>query len=159
VANINSAGPLGYYQIVQAPGYVVLLLEAIHEARIIPLRARTHLPDKVRQWSGDSRGHWEGETLVVDTTNFSPKSHFMGSAENLHMVERFTRVAPDRIDYEITLEDPTTWTRPWRVVLHLKQARGPIFEYACHEGNYQTMHGILGAARAGDKAEETSKRD
>ena len=152
VTNLNAAGPLGYYQIVQAPGYVVLFLEAIHETRIIPLDGRPHLIEGVRQWSGDSRGRWEGNTLVVDTTNFSPKSNFLGAAENLHVVERFTRVAADTINYEITLNDPTTWTGPWTAVVRLKRTTDKIYEYACHEGNFQTMEGILGAARADEKA-------
>ena len=151
-ANIDGAGPLGYYQIVQAPGYVVLLLEQIHETRIIPLDGRPHLPQGLRQWSGDSRGRWEGNTLAVDTTNFSPQSNFMGAAENLHVVERFTRAAPDRINYEITVNDPTTWTKPWTAVIHLKQSHETIYEYACHEGNFSTMEGILGAALADEKA-------
>jgi hypothetical protein len=154
VQNINAAGPLGYYHIVQTPEYVGLLLEAIHEVRMIPLDGRAHLPQDMRQWSGDSRGRWEGNTLVVDTTNFPPKSRFMGSADNLHMVERLTRVADDTINYEITLNDPTTWTRPWTVVIHLKRSQDKIYEYACHEGNYHTMEGILGASRADEKAAE-----
>ncbi len=96
---INAAGPLGYYQILQTPNYVTVSLEAIHETRVIPLDGRPHLPPSVRLWSGDSRGRWEGHTLVVDTTNFSPKSNFMGAAENLHIVERFTRVAEDALQY------------------------------------------------------------
>ena len=158
VTNLNAAGPLGYYQIVQAPGYVVLFLEAIHETRIIPLDGRPHLAEGVRQWSGDSRGRWEGNTLVVDTTNFSPKSNFLGAAENLHVVERFTRVAADTINYEIALNDPTTWTGPWTAVIRLKRTADKIYEYACHEGNFQTMEGILGAARADEKAAEDAAR-
>jgi hypothetical protein len=153
-ANINGAGPLGYYQILQAPGYVVLLMEQIHEARIIPLDGRPHLSQDLRQWSGDSRGRWEGNTLSVDTTNFSPQSNFMGAAENLHVVERFTRVGAGTINYEITLSDPTTWTKPWTAVIHLKRSSDTIYEYACHEGNFFTMEGILGAARADEKAHE-----
>jgi hypothetical protein len=157
--NINGAGPLGYYEIVQAPGYVVLLLEQIHEARIIPLDGRPHLSQDLRQWNGDSRGRWNGDTLTVDTTNFSPQSNFMGAAENLHLVERFTRVAADTIDYEITLNDPTTWTKPWTAVIHLNRSHDTIYEYACHEGNFFTMEGILGAARADEKAaEEAAKK-
>jgi hypothetical protein len=153
-ANLNGAGPLGYYQILQAPGYVVVFLETIHETRIIPLDGRPHLADGVRQWGGDSRGRWEGNTLVVDTTNFSPHSNFMGAAENLHVVERFTRVAADTINYEITLNDQTTWTKPWTAVIRLKRTDDKIYEYACHEGNFYTMEGILGAARADEKAAE-----
>jgi hypothetical protein len=154
VQNINAAGPLGYYQILQTPGYLVLFLEAIHEARIIPLDGRPHLPQTMRQWTGDSRGRWEGHTLIVETTNFSSKSRFMGSAENLRVVERFTRVAADTVNYEITLDDPTTWTKPWTAVIHLKRTQDKVYEYACHEGNVETMEGILGAARADEKAAE-----
>ena len=148
VNNTSAAGPMGYYQIVQAPGYVVLVLEAIHEARIIPLDGRPQLPGRIRQWSGDSRGRWEGNALVVETANFSPEGNVMGSGEHLRVVERFTRVAPDRIDYEITLADPTTWTKPWTVVIRLKQSQATIYEYACHEGNLEVMHDILAGARA-----------
>ncbi len=148
----NAAGALGYYQIVQAPGYVVLTLEAIHEARVIPLDGRPHIPESIRQLSGDSRGRWDGSTLVVDTTNFSPSSNFMGSAERLHLVERFTRVAPDTINYEITVSDPTTWTKPWTALIHLRQRQDTIYEYACHEGNSVVMKGMLQGARAQEKA-------
>ena len=152
VQNINAAGPMGYYQILQTPGYVTLTLEAIHETRIIPLDGRPHLPAGLRQWSGDSRGRWEGNTLVVDTTNFSPQSNFMGAAENLHVIERFTRVAADMLQYEITVDDPTTWTKPWTVMIRLKRTQDAIYEYACHEGNLVTMEGILGASRADEAA-------
>jgi hypothetical protein len=138
---------------------VVLVGEAIHDARIIPLNGRPHLPQGIRQWHGDSRGRWEGNTLVVDTTNFSPQTNFMGSAENLHLVERFTRVDPDTIEYEITLNDPTTWTKPWTAVIPLKKSQDRIYEYACHEGNYDVMHGVLAGARAEEKAaEEAAKK-
>ena len=154
------AGVFGYSQILQAPGYVVLTTEFIHEARIIPLDGRRHLPHSIRQWNGDSRGRWEGSTLVVDTTNFSPQSHFMGSAENLHLVERLTRVAPDSIDYEITVDDLTTWTKPWTAVVRLKQTQNQLYEVACHEGNHLTMEGILAGARAEEKAaQETAKQE
>jgi hypothetical protein len=146
------AGPYSYYQIFQTPEYVVLFMEMIHEARVIPLDGRPHLPRNIRQWSGDSRGRWEGKTLVVDTTNFSANSYFLGSTENLHLVERFTRIASDTLNYEITLEDPTTWTKPWTAVIHLKESQEAIYESACHEGNYTTMVGMLGAARANEKA-------
>jgi hypothetical protein len=132
-----------YYQIVQGPGYVVVLMEAIHDARIIPTDGSRHLPEQIRTWNGDSRGHWEGNTLVVDTTNFSPKDNFMGSAENLHLVERFTRVAADEIRYQMTVDDPTTWTKPWTAVLRLKQTPERIFEVACHEGNFSVMEDML----------------
>ena len=152
VQNINAAGPMGYYQILQTPGYVTLTLEAIHETRIIPLDGRPHLPAGLRQWSGDSRGRWEGNTLVVDTTNFSPQSNFMGAAENLHLIERFTRVAADMLQYEVTVDDATTWTKPWTVMIRLKRTQDAIYEYACHEGNLVTMEGILGASRADEAA-------
>jgi hypothetical protein len=146
------AGPYSYYRIVQASGYVALFMETIHDARIIPLDGRPHLPQTIRAWNGDSRGRWEGKTLVVDTTNFSAKSNFMGSAENLHLVERFTRTSPDTIDYQITIDDPTTWTKPWTAVVRLKQTQEEIYEFACHEGNLELMKGILSAARADEKA-------
>lgn len=135
-----------YYQIVQSPGYVLLFLEAIHDARIIPLDGRPHLPQTIRTWNGDPRGRWEGETLVVETTNFSPKDNFLGSAENLHLVERFTRIAPDEIRYEMTIDDPATWTKPWTAVLRLKPTDDQIYEFACHEGNYQVIEGVLKGA-------------
>jgi hypothetical protein len=144
----TGAGPLGYYAIVQTPSYVVLFLEAVHEARIISLDGRPHLPPSIRLWAGDSRGRWEGQTLVVDTTNFSSSSDFMGSSDHLHLVERFTRSAHDRIDYEITVEDATTWTRPWTAVIRLKQADAKLYEYACHEGNSEIVRDMLAAARA-----------
>jgi hypothetical protein len=147
------AGPFSYYQFVQAPGYVIVVMEAIHDARIIPLNGSPHLPPGIRTWNGDSRGRWEGQTLVVDTTNFSPQSYFLGSAENLHLVERFTRIAPDEIRYEITLDDLTTWTKPWTAALRLKQTQEKIYEYACHEGN-RVLEEILVVARAQEKAAE-----
>ena len=148
----SGAGIYGYYQILQTPGYMVLTMETIHDARIIPLNGPPHLPQRLRQWHGDSRGRWEGETLVVDTTNFSPKNGVLGSDANLHLTERFTRVAPDTIKYEVTLDDPTTWTTPWTVEMPLKQTLEPIYEFACHEGNYHSMVGILAGARAEEQA-------
>src|SRR6266850_2197407 len=147
----TGAGPLGFYEIVQTPSYIVLFLEAVHEARVINLDGRPHLPPSVRQWQGDSRGRWEGKTLVVDTTNFSSRSDFMGASDRLHLVERFTRVGPDRIDYQITVDDPTTWTTPWTAVIRLKKNDARLYEYACHEGNYEILRGIFAAARAREK--------
>jgi hypothetical protein len=144
----TGAGPLGYYQIVQTPSHVILFLEAVHEARIISMDGRPHLPPQVGLWQGDSRGRWDGPTLVVDTTNFSARNNFMGSTDHLHLVERFTRVAPDRVDYAITIDDPTTWTKPWTAVIRLKQSTQHLFEYACHEGNYEIVRGMFAAARA-----------
>jgi hypothetical protein len=152
------AGPYSYYQIFQTAGYLVFLSEIVHEARIVPLDGRPHLPPGIRQWSGDSRGHWNGKTLIVDTTNFSKNSDFMGSGENLHLVEKFTRVAPDIIEYEITLDDPTTWTKPWTSMIRLKRSPQPIYEFACHEGNYQVMVGMLAGTRVEEKRAEEAKR-
>jgi hypothetical protein len=149
------AGDLAYYQIFQNAGYVVIYLETGHDARIIPLDGRPHLPQAMRHWNGDSRGRWEGNTLVVDTTNFSSKSNFMTAAEGLHLVERFTRIAPDKIKYEIKVDDPRTWTRSWSAEMPLKRSREPLFESACHEGNYEIMSGMLSAARV--KAAATRK--
>ncbi len=138
------------YQIYQTPGYVTILSEMIHEARVIPLDGRAHLPAGIRKWTGDSVGHWEGETLVVDTTNFTSKTRFRGSDENLHVVERFTRSAPGTINYRFTIEDPTTFIKSWTAELPLAAAPGPIYEYACHEGNY-ALADILMGARADEK--------
>jgi hypothetical protein len=148
--------PAGYnnnIQIQQSAGHVVLAMEMIHDARIVPLDGRPHLPGAVRQWMGDSRGHWEGNTLVVETTNFSDKSNFRGSGEQLHLVERFTRVDADTIDYRFTVDDATTWTKPWTVAIPLVRSDGPIYEYACHEGNY-AMQNILSQARTLEKEQK-----
>jgi hypothetical protein len=134
-----------YYQIVQSPGYVVLVTEAIHDARVIPLMS-AHLPPGIRAWNGDSIGHWEGNTLLVDTTNFSQKNNFMGSADGLHLVERLTRITPDEIRYEITVQDPATWTMPWTASLRLKQTQDKVYEFACHEGNSRVVEGMLAPA-------------
>ncbi len=138
------------YQIVQGPGYVMIVVEMIHDVRIIPTDGRPHLPSNIRQWAGDPRGHWEGNTLVVDTTNFSGKTSFRGSDENLHLLERFTRASPDTILYEFTVNDPSAFTKPWGAQIPMAKMDGPLVEYACHEGNY-AMAGILGGARADEK--------
>jgi hypothetical protein len=145
--------PGGYnnnYQIVQAPGYIVILIEMIHDARVIPID-RPHLPQNVRQLMGDARGHWEGNTLVVETTNFTDKTAFRGSGRNLHLIERFTRTAPDTIMYEFTVNDPGSFTKPWTAQIPMKPKTQPLFEYACHEGNY-SMEGMLAGARREEKA-------
>ena len=129
------AGYNSYFQIVQAPNHVSIMAEMAHDARIIPTDGRPHLPAAIRPWNGDSRGRWEGDTLVVDTTNFSPKSDFMGAHENLHLTERYTRTAHDVLEYQITVEDLTTWTAPWTAMIPLKLKDELIYEYACHEGN------------------------
>ena len=129
----------------------MFLSEARHDARIIPLDGRQHLPQNIRRWLGDSRGRWEGSTLVVETTNYSPKSSLLGSAENLHVVERFTRTTLDMIRYEMTLTDPTTWATPWTAMVRLKRTDDKMYEDACHEGNQRVMEDILGGARAAEK--------
>jgi len=146
-------------QLIQTPGYVVIFTEMIHDARVIPIDGRPHASPDIRKWMGDSRGHWEGNTLVVDTTNFSDKTSFRGSGANLHLVERFTRVDADTLEYRFTADDPTTWTRPWTVAFPMVRTEGPIYEYACHEGNYGLV-GILSGARAEERkaAEETERK-
>ena len=136
-ANNSPYSPLvSNYQFLQGPGHVAIVNEILHETRIIPLDGRPHLSQKIRQWMGDSRGHWEGNTLVVDTTNFTAKSQFRGSGEKLHLVERFTRTDSDTILYEFTVDDPASFTRPWSARIPMIRSLGPIFEHACHEGNY-----------------------
>jgi hypothetical protein len=146
-----------YLQIVQSPGYVTIMNEMAHDARIIPVDGRPHLDSHVRVWNGDSRGHWEGDTLVIDTTNFSPKSDFMGSHENLHLMERLTRVGPEILDYEFTVDDPTTWTAPWTGMIPLKLKNELIYEYACHEGN-ESIADMLRGHRFEEREGGTSKR-
>jgi hypothetical protein len=134
-------------QIFQAPGYVAILQEIVHDVRVIPL-VGPHLAANIRQWRGDSRGHWEGNTLVVDTTNFRGKGAFFASAtEFLHVTERFTRTAEDILLYEFTVDDPATWVKPWTAQLPMMKDPSRIFEFACHEGNYG-MANTLSAARA-----------
>jgi hypothetical protein len=145
------AGYNSYYQIVQTPGHVVFLSEMAHDARIIPVDGRPHIAKNIPLWNGDPRGHWEGDTLVVESTNFSAKSQFRGSAEKLHLVERFTRVGPNTLNYEVTVTDPTVWTKPWTAMIPLKQTDDLIYEYACHEGNYRSMEGSLKGTRTLEK--------
>jgi len=151
VPRLGAGSPYySYYAIVQSPGYAVIDLET--ETRVVPMDGRPHIPSSVRQWNGDSRGRWDGNTLVVDTTNFSTKSNFMGSAENLHLVERFTRISRDVLKYEMTIDDPTTWTKPWTAELHLSRVGDDtVYEFACHEGNYEVLKGVLDAGRADEK--------
>ena len=138
------------YQIVQIPGYVMILVEMIHDVRIIPLDGRPHLPQEIRQWTGSYRGHWEGDTLVVETRNFNGKNPFQGSSENMRLTERFTRVDANTIRYQFTVDDPSTWTRPWSAEVPWAKTIGPLFEHACHEGNYG-LGNILAGARAEEK--------
>jgi hypothetical protein len=147
--------PAGYnnnHQIVQNAEYVVIYSEMMHDARIIPVGPRPHLPNNVRQWFGDPRGRWEGDTLVVETTNFNDKKDFRGSGPNLRLIERFTRTAPDTLLYQFTVEDPQSFQRPWSGEIPLKSTPGPIFEYACHEGNYSLVN-TLSSARAEEKTQ------
>ncbi len=146
------AGYNSYYQIFQTADHVVIEQELIHTTRIIPLDGRPHVSDEVRQWHGDSRGRWEGDTLVVETRNFSPQSNFRGAREHLHLVERFTRVGPDEMHYEFTVNDSTTWTAPWTALVPWTRTDEPMFEYACHEGNIG-MEGILAGARVEEAAD------
>lgn len=157
--------PAGYnnaYQIVQIPGYVVILYEMIHETRIIPIDGRQHLDAGIRQWNGDSRGHWDGNTLVVDTTNYNNKGWIATSAatgrvkgtpisEDLHVVERFSRTEPGTILYEVTITDPKVYTKPWKVSIPLSREENYVlYEYACHEGNH-AVENILGGGRASEQ--------
>jgi len=147
------------YAIVQGPGFVAINYEMIHETRIVPLDARPHLGKHVRLWMGDARGRWEGETLVVETTNFSDRSvPQQGNADVIRTIERFTRVAPNKVEWSMTLDDPTTWERPWTfgMALTMDDTQFP-FEYACHEGN-RGLQNILSGARADEKATEEAAR-
>ena len=150
------------YQILQIPGSVMILAEMLHDVRVIPLDGRSQLPENVRQWTGSGRGHWEGDTLVVETANFNRKNPFRGSSENMRLTERFTRVDENMIRYQFTVDDPATWTRPWSAEMPMKTTIGPLFEHACHEGNYG-LYNILAGARAEEKraaegaAKKTSK--
>ena len=137
-------------QIIQTRDYVVIANEMIHDARIVPLDGRPHLPRNVRRWQGDPRGHWEGDTLVVDSTNFSDRTNFRGADENLHLIERFRRADARTLDYSFTVDDPTMFSRAWTVALPLTRSEGAIYEYACHEGNY-ALTGILKGARAQER--------
>ena len=134
------------YQILQTPTHVAIVSEMIHDARIVPLDGRPHLPEDLRQWHGDSRGYYDGDTLVVETVNFSPQSAFRGSTETLRLVERFTRVGPHTAHYEITMSDPATWTSAWTAVVPMTKTDQALYEYACHEGNVG-LRNILHNAR------------
>jgi hypothetical protein len=165
------AAYMSVYRIVQTPESVAIQMEKIHDARIIPLSpstssgspraesrgdGRPHLPSTMRHYLGDSRGRWEGDTLVVETTNFHPNGNPMGgyltlSDENLRLVERFRRIADDTLEYTFTVDNPTMWTKPWTATIYWQRSRGELHEYACHEGNY-SLRGMLSAARADEAA-------
>ena len=143
--------PIAYnnhYQIVQTPGYVMILVEMVHDVRMIPTDGRAH--GTTRRWLGDSVGRWEGDTFVVDTINFKPQVSFRGSSENLHVIERFTRTGANTILYTFTIDDPTTWTRQWTGEIPLRATDERMYEYACHEANYG-LEGVLRGARAQEK--------
>ena len=135
------------HQIVQAPGYVAILTEMMHEARIIPLDRRPRLGPAVQMYVGDARGRWEGQTLVVETTNFNDQKLFRGATRQMHLIERFTRLDADTIEYRLTVTDPATFARPWTLENGLRKADGDLYEVGCHEGNYG-LRGILAGARA-----------
>jgi hypothetical protein len=158
-----------FYQIIQGPGYVMILVEMLHGARIIPTTATPQLPANVRSWTGNSRGRWEGDTLVIETTNFnearfsgfaanSPMAALQGSSENLKLVERIKREDADTLDYSFTVEDPATWTKPWTAHMPWKHSTGPIFEHACHEGNYGLTNTLAGARAEDKKAAEAAAK-
>jgi hypothetical protein len=152
--------PAGYnnnLEIVQGEGFVTVLHEMNHSARLIPTDGKPHLPSSVHQWRGDSRGHWEGDTLVVDVTNFDERNPFRGSSDKMHVVERFTRVAADTILYRFTVEDPATWDKPWTAELVMSKVKGPIYEFACHEGNYGLANTLSGARVAEKQAAKNTK--
>ena len=171
ILGFNSGPPImpsGYnnnMQLFQTPEHVVVLTEMVHDARIIPLDGRAHLPEEVQQWNGDSRGHWDGDTLVVETTNFTGKTasfndnitSAIGTGETLHLRERFTRVDAETLLYEYTVEDPTVFTRPFTVAHPMRKNLEQMFEYACHEGNYG-MTNMLTGARVQEKAAEDTAR-
>ena len=171
ILGFNSGPPImpsGYnnnMQLFQTPEHVVVLTEMVHDARIIPLDGRAHLPEEVQQWNGDSRGHWDGDTLVVETTNFTGKTasfndnitSAIGTGETLHLRERFTRVDAETLLYEYTVEDPTVFTRPFTVAHPMRKNLGQMFEYACHEGNYG-MTNMLTGARVQEQAADDGAR-
>ena len=159
----NAMFPRSYnnnMQVFQVPGFVVMLLEQVHELRVVPLDGRPHIASSIGQWNGDSRGHWEGDTLVVETTNLDPRvsglqpwsafSSYDGSGEDMRLVERFTRTGPDSLEYEVEVHDPQMYTRPWTVAYPFALSSDVMYEYACHEGNIG-MEGILAGGRAEDE--------
>ena len=150
------AGYMSVYRITQSPQTVAIEMEKIHDARIVPLDGRAHLSPAIRNYLGDARGRWEGDTLVVETTNFHPNGNPMGgysvlSDQNLRLIERFRRTAEDTLEYTFTVDNPTMWTRPWTATINWKRSKSQLFEYACHEGNY-SLRGMLSAVRAEEAA-------
>jgi hypothetical protein len=145
------------YQIVQSPGTVLILVEMLHSPRIIPLDVRPQLPRQVRQLEGSSRGRWDGDTLVIETTNFTDVTAFQGASADMKLTERFTRTSDDTLMYRFTVDDPKTWTRPWTAEVPWKKAIGPIFEHACHEGNY-SLTNLLRGAREDEKRQKGASK-
>ena len=150
-----TAGYQSYYEIVETPNAVMITTEMFHDVRIVRLNGSGHPPKDVQGWLGDSIGHWEGETLVVDTTNYRPRAFQFVSSEKLHIIERFTRKDAETLQYQITVDDPDTWAKPWTLMIPLQRSSKPVYEYACHEGNY-SLAGILAGARA-DEAKKAAK--
>ena len=151
-----TAGYQSYYQIVETPGAVVVMTEMFHDARVVKMDKHSHPAKNIQEWLGDSIGHWEGDTLVVDTTNYRPRAFQNMSSENLHITERFTRQDAETLRYEITVNDPDTYTKPWTLMIPLHRSSKPVYEYACHEGNY-SMTGILSGALADEAKKANSK--
>ncbi len=154
-----NAGYNANYQIVQNREYVMILMEMIHDARIIPLDGRAAPPERARQWMGMSRGRWEGDTLVVETTNINGKNPFNGSSDRMRVTERFTRVDDETITYRFTVDDPLTWERPWTAEMPMRKTIGPMFEHACHEGNYGLYNTLVGARLEEQRAAEAAERE
>ena len=150
-----TAGYQSYYQIVETPGAVMIMTEMFHDIRVVKLNG-SHPPADVQGWLGDSIGHWEGDTLVVDTTNYRPRAFQSITSDKLHIIERFTRQDAEVLRYEITVDDPDTYTKPWRLMVPLQRSSKPVYEYACHEGNY-SLAGILAGARADEAKKAKSK--
>ena len=153
--------PSGYnngVQIVQGPGYVAITKEMLHETRIIPTYESSHVGAALTTWSGDARGRWDGNTLVVDVTNFNGKSQLFGASESAHLVERFTRISPNQIEYLFTIDDPAVWTKPWtgRMTITKDNSQYELVEYACHEGNYSMVNSLSGA-RAVEEAGNSNR--
>ena len=161
VIGFNAGPPMnpGAYNnnvmLLQIPGMVVLYNEMVHEVRVIPLDERDRLPESIRQLRGESRGHWDGQTLVVETTNYTDRTNYMGSGDKMRLIERFTRIDDATLLYEYTVEDPESFEQPWTVALPMTSTDGPMFEFACHEGNYGLTN-ILSAARAEERHEASN---
>jgi hypothetical protein len=154
-----NAGYNSNYQIVQGAGYVMILVEMIHDARIIPIGNRqAALPESMRQWMGDSRGHWEGDTLVIETTNLNGRNPFRGSSEHMKVTERIARADANTLSYKFTIDDPATWTQPWTADAPMIRSVGPIFEHACHEGNFGVRNTLAGARLEDRKAAEAAAK-